>query len=87
MPATIVPLLVAVIGFAVGIAMRRFTGSFLARLKLTGSSPLTSGLVGVAGAFLGYHLVAAVAPAITPAMLLVAAALGAVLVVWIWRGR
>ncbi len=67
--------------------MRRFTGSWLARLKLTGSSPFTSGLVGVAGAYLGFHLTAAVATGLSPPMLLVGAVIGAVLVVWIWRGR
>jgi uncharacterized membrane protein YeaQ/YmgE (transglycosylase-associated protein family) len=47
---------------------------------------ITSALVGVAGAYTGYHLAALVAlPSYVEIILLIAAAVGALVVIWAWR--
>lgn len=50
-----------------------------------GRTDLTSVLVGIAGAFIGFHIAAIVALAAGMIVLLVAAAIGAILVLWGWR--
>jgi len=49
------------------------------------SVDLTSALVGIAGAFIGFHIAAIVALSAGMIVLFVAAAIGAVLVLWGWR--
>ena len=47
---------------------------------------ITSALVGVAGSYTGYHLATLVAfPSYVEIILLIAAAVGALLVLWVWR--
>ncbi|MEO6014815.1 MAG: transglycosylase [Devosia sp.] len=85
MNPTLTILLVVVIGIVVGIgALRVNRPSWLTRQIAGGRrAELTSALVGIAGAFIGFHLGAlAVFDAI---ILLVFALVGAVLVVWAWR--
>ena len=80
-------LLVLVIGVAVGILFDRLAGpSWLAR-QFSGSTRgiITSALVGIAGAFLGYHI--AVLLALGGGLLtsVIAAAVGAAVVLFAWR--
>jgi uncharacterized membrane protein YeaQ/YmgE (transglycosylase-associated protein family) len=79
-------LLVLVIGIVAGILFDRLAGpSWLAR-QFSGSTRgiLTSVLVGVAGAFVGYHIAALafVGGLVTS---VIAAAAGAAVVLFIWR--
>lgn len=77
-------LLVLVIGFVIGLLMYRYAGSnWINQLTGTRRGQLTSGLVGVAGAFVGYHL--AIILGVLGAAALLTAAIGSAALVWIWR--
>jgi uncharacterized membrane protein YeaQ/YmgE (transglycosylase-associated protein family) len=77
-------LLILLIGIAVGLLMYRYAGSrWLTQFTSTRRGYLTSALVGVAGSFTGYHLASAAAGGMGIA--LIAAAMGAALLVWAWR--
>jgi hypothetical protein len=80
-------LVVLGIGIVVGLAFNRYARSWLARFANTTRSDITSALVGIAGAFIGFHLGAIVGLLPSPPMLYAAAAIGAVIVLWLWRGR
>ena len=77
--------LILIIGIAVGIVGQRLARPSWISRQLAGGhrADFTSALVGVAGAFIGFHA-AALLIAGTGA-LLVAAAVGAALVLWGWR--
>jgi uncharacterized membrane protein YeaQ/YmgE (transglycosylase-associated protein family) len=79
-------LLVLVVGIVAGILFDRLAGpSWLAR-QFSGSArgAITSALVGVAGAFVGYHI-AMLALGGGLVTSLVAAAAGAAVVLFVWR--
>jgi len=80
-------LLVLAIGIAAGILFDRLAGpSWLAR-QFSGSTRgiVTSSLVGVAGAFVGYHIAGLLALSGGLVMLVIAAAVGAAAVLFAWR--
>jgi hypothetical protein len=80
-------LIVLVIGIAAGIVFNRYARSWLARLGSTTRSDVTSALVGVAGSFIGFHISVIVGLLPSPLMHYVLAAVGALVVLWLWRGR
>jgi uncharacterized membrane protein YeaQ/YmgE (transglycosylase-associated protein family) len=80
-------LLVLVIGVVGGLVFDRFAGpSWLSR-QFSGSVRVmaTSALVGVAGAFVGYHIALLLAPGGGLVTAAVAAAAGAAVVLFAWR--
>jgi uncharacterized membrane protein YeaQ/YmgE (transglycosylase-associated protein family) len=78
-------LLILLIGIAIGVAIYRYAGSrWLAQFTSTRRGYLTSALVGIAGSFTGYHL-ATIAVAGGTGIALIAAAMGAAMLVWAWR--
>ena len=80
-------ILVLVIGVVAGILFDRLARpSWLAR-QFSGSTRgiITSALVGVAGAFVGYHIAALFALGIGLVALIIAAAVGAAAVLFAWR--
>jgi uncharacterized membrane protein YeaQ/YmgE (transglycosylase-associated protein family) len=80
-------LLVLVIGVGAGFLFDRLAGpSWLAR-QFSGSTRgiITSALVGVAGAFVGYHIAALVGLDGAIVTSVIAAALGAAVVLFAWR--
>ena len=80
-------LLVLVIGVGAGILFDRLAGpSWLAR-QVAGSTRgiITSALVGVAGAFLGYHIAVLLALGVGLLTSVIAAAVGAAVVLFAWR--
>ena len=85
MNPTLTILLVLAIGIVVGIgALRVNRPSWLTRQMAGGRrAELTSALVGIAGAFIGFHVGALLV--FDTIILLVLALIGAVLVVWAWR--
>jgi len=85
MDPTLLILLVLVIGIVVGVgALRVNRPSWLTRQIAGGRrAELTSALVGIAGAFIGFHLGALFI--VSTIVLLIAAIIGAVVVVWAWR--
>jgi hypothetical protein len=80
-------IIVLIIGIAVGLGFNRYARTWLSRLGNTKKSDITSSLVGIAGAFVGFHLGVILSLAPSPLMLYVAAAVGAAVVMWLWRGR
>jgi len=85
MDPTLLILLVLVIGIVVGVgALRVNRPSWLTRQIAGGRrAELTSALVGIAGAFIGFHLGALFI--VSTIVLLIAAIIGAVVIVWAWR--
>ena len=79
-------LLVLVIGIVAGILDRLAGPSWLAR-QFSGSTrgTITSSLVGVAGAFVGYHIAVLLALGGGLVTSVIAAAAGAVVVLFAWR--
>ena len=80
-------LVVLAIGIAAGLVFNRYGQTWLRRQFVTRHSDLTSALVGIAGAFIGFHVgvIAGLLP--TPLMLYVTAVIGAFLVLSAWGGR
>jgi uncharacterized membrane protein YeaQ/YmgE (transglycosylase-associated protein family) len=80
-------LIILLIGVVAGLVFNRYTRSWLARLGGTSRSDLTSALVGIAGAFIGFHVsvIAGLLP--SPLMHYLVAVAGAAIVLWLWRGR
>ncbi len=81
-------IVVLLIGIVVGLVLNRFGRTWLGRhtVAVTGSGDVTSALVGIAGAFIGFHLAVIIGLLPTPLMLYISAAIGAVVTVWLWRG-
>ena len=80
-------LIILLIGIAAGLFFNRYSRSWLARIGATSRSDLTSALVGIAGAFIGFHVSVILGLLPSPMMHYLAAIVGAVLVLWVWRGR
>lgn len=80
-------LVVVIIGVLVGLFFNRYARTWLARLASTTHSDITSALVGIAGAFIGFHLAVIIGLLPTPLMLYLGAMIGAFIVLWLWRGR
>jgi uncharacterized membrane protein YeaQ/YmgE (transglycosylase-associated protein family) len=80
-------LIVLIIGIVVGLFFNRYGRTWLSRLGNTTASDITSALVGIAGAFIGFHLAVVLGLLPTPLMLYLAAVFGAFIVLWLWRGR
>jgi uncharacterized membrane protein YeaQ/YmgE (transglycosylase-associated protein family) len=87
MDPTITFILVLAIGLAAGFISQRIARrSWLSRQIAGGRrADLTSALVGVAGSFVGFHLAALAFLSAGEIVLLIAAAIGAALVLWGWR--
>jgi uncharacterized membrane protein YeaQ/YmgE (transglycosylase-associated protein family) len=82
-------IVVLAIGIIVGLGFSRYGRSWLGRQTAgaTGVGDITYALVGIAGAFIGFHLAVLLGLLPTPLMLYLAALLGAVVIIWLWRGR
>ncbi|NWG25970.1 MAG: transglycosylase [Pseudorhodoplanes sp.] len=79
----VVFLVVIVIGIVAGLLYDRFLGpGWLARQFAGTRGSVTSALVGIAGAFIGFHLFALAAAG---ALAFLGAAIGALVVLWAWR--
>jgi uncharacterized membrane protein YeaQ/YmgE (transglycosylase-associated protein family) len=80
-------LIILAIGIVAGLAFNRYARSWLTRLAQTSQSDLTSALVGIAGAFIGFHISVILGLLPSPLMHYILAVLGALAVLWFWRGR
>lgn len=81
-------LVLVLIGIVVGVLFNRRGRSWLGRqvADATGAGDVTYALVGIAGAFMGYHI--GFILELKPMWLwFITAVLGAVLTIWLWRGR
>jgi uncharacterized membrane protein YeaQ/YmgE (transglycosylase-associated protein family) len=75
------------IGVLAGLFFNRYSRSWLARIGGSSRSDLTSALVGIAGAFIGFHVSVIIGLLPSPLMHYLLAIVGAVLVLWLWRGK
>ncbi len=80
-------LIVTIIGIAAGLLMTRYASGWLTRMASSKHSDVTHALVGIAGAFIGFHLGVVLGLLPSPLMLYLSAAVGAVVVLMLWRGR
>lgn len=81
-------IVVLAIGIVAGIVFARRGPSWLGRMGGSGTAgEITSALVGIAGAFMGFHLAVILGLLPTPLLLYLGAVAGAVLTLWLWRGR
>jgi len=80
-------IIVLVIGIAAGLLFNRYGQTWLSRQLTTRHTDLTSALVGIAGSFIGFHIGVLLGLLPSPLMLYLAAAIGAIVVLWLWRGR
>ena len=80
-------IIVLIIGIAAGLLFNRYAGNWLARLGTTTRSDVTAALVGIAGAFIGFHISVILGLLPSPLMHYFLAAAGALVVLWLWRGR
>ena len=79
-------LVILVIGIGAGLLFDRLAGpSWLSRQFSWNRGIITSALVGIAGAFIGFHIAVLLALGSGLAMAVVAAALGAAAVLFAWR--
>ncbi len=79
--------IVLIIGIVAGLAFNRYAQDWLSRQFTTRQSDITSALVGIAGAFIGFHLGVIFGLLPSPIMLYIMAIVGAFVVLWVWRGR
>lgn len=80
-------IIILVIGIVASLVFNRYARGWLARLGRTSHSDVTAALVGIAGAFIGFHLSVIIGLLPSPVMHYLAAAIGSVVVLWLWRGR
>jgi len=80
-------LIVLAIGIAAGLLFNRYGQTWLRRQFATRQSDVTSALVGIAGAFIGFHVSVLLGLLPSPLMHYITGAVGAVVVLWLWRGR
>jgi uncharacterized membrane protein YeaQ/YmgE (transglycosylase-associated protein family) len=80
-------LIILLIGVVAGLFFNRYSRSWLARIGGSTRSDLTSALVGIAGAFIGFHVSVIIGLLPSPLMHYLLAIVGAVLVLWLWRGK
>lgn len=79
-------LIIILIGIAVAFALDRFNGR--GRWFAERRAMVTASLVGIAGAFIGYHLFVILGIIIAGNLgYFIGAALAAAVVLWIWRDR
>ena len=83
---TVTFLIVLLIGIVIGLVFDRFAGPGWLSRQFAGARRglMTSALVGIAGAFIGYHLAILLKLGAGIPQLL-GAAVGALVVLWVWR--
>lgn len=82
-------IVILAIGIIVGIVFGRYGRTWFGKQTagVTGRSDATYALVGIAGSFIGFHIFVILGLLPTPLMLYIGAIIGAMLTVWLWRGR
>jgi uncharacterized membrane protein YeaQ/YmgE (transglycosylase-associated protein family) len=81
-------IIIVVIGIVAGFAFNRYGRSWWARtVKPGAASDFTAALVGIAGAFIGFHIGVVLQLLPLPLMQYLLAIVGAVVMLWAWRAR
>lgn len=80
-------IVIIVTGIVIGVLLHRGGRSWLGRTaaSLSGVGDATWALVGIAGAFMGFHISVILGLLPSPLMHYIGAVLGAVLTLWLWR--
>lgn len=82
-------IIIVAIGIIAGVVFSHYGRSWLGRKVggVTSAGNVTYALVGVAGAFIGFHLAVVLGLAPAPLIPYLAAAACAAATIWLWRGR
>lgn len=82
-------IVILAIGIIVGLLFNRYGRSWLGRQAAgaTGIGDVTYALVGIAGSFIGFHIIVILGLLPTPLMLYLGALAGAAVTLWLWCGR
>ena len=80
-------IVVVLIGIVASLVLNRFGRGWFARNIGTQHSDMTAALVGIAGAFIGFHIGVVLELLPLPLMQYLLALVGALLTLWAWRGR
>ena len=80
-------IVVVLIGIVVSLVLNRVGRGWFARNIGTRHSDMTAALVGIAGAFIGFHVGVVLEMVPLPLMQYLLAIVGALLTLWAWRGR
>lgn len=81
-------IIIVIIGIVAGLIFNRYGRGWFARnIGNTQHMDITAALVGIAGAFLGFHIGVVLELLPLPLMQYLLALIGAVVVLVIWRGR
>jgi uncharacterized membrane protein YeaQ/YmgE (transglycosylase-associated protein family) len=81
-------IIVVIIGIVVGVVFNHYGQGWFARnIGGTKHTNITAALVGIAGAFIGFHTGVVLELLPLPLMQYLLAIIGALVVLWVWRGR
>ena len=82
-------IVILAIGIIVGLVFNRYGRSWIGQQMAgaTGVGDVTYALVGIAGSFIGFHITVILGLLPTPLMLYLGALVGAIVTIWLWRGR
>ena len=81
-------IIIVAIGIIVAMIFGRIGQGWLSRtVGATRHSDVTTALVGIAGAFIGFHIGVVLELIPLPLMQYLLAVIGAFVVLWLWRGR
>ena len=81
-------IIIVVIGVVAGLLFNRYRQGWLARtIGTTKQTDATSALVGIAGAFIGFHIGVVLQLLPLPLMQYLLAVVGALVVLWVWSRR
>ena len=80
-------IVVVLIGIVASLVLNRFGRGWFARNIDTQHSDVTTAFVGIAGAFIGFHIGVVLELLPLPQMQYVLAIVGALVTLWAWRGR
>ena len=81
-------IIIVLIGIVAGLVFNRYGRGWLAR-NVTGTkhTDLTTAFVGIAGAFIGFHIGVVLELLPLPFMQYLLAVISALVVLWVWRNR
>jgi len=80
-------LVILAIGIVAGLVFNRHGQTWFRRQFVTNHSDVTSALVGIAGAFIGFHISVILGLLPSPLLHFILAIVGALVTLWAWRGR
>ena len=81
-------IIIVLIGIVAGLVSNRVgQGWFAHNIGGSRQTDITTGLVGIAGAFIGFHIGVVLELVPLPLMHYLLALIGALVVLWLWRGR